>query len=412
MRFSWLIEVAMSSFSVRRHMHYVRRDILLTAVILKSISCLVGSIGEAAWHDTTKVPVYTPSMWLEDSVATLDAVVEGKAVLEGNSQGRRAVGGRLDDVKVKYGAIEEGCRTSEGGIRLASPYRVNPNSRGIWLLLRAPHGYVAINPTSMPLRQAEWEQVSQQLKLRRELAEPLREHIDGPSLYRTYRDEAQDREVWHGCNVFTHDEDVHCQLYQHGTRILCRDFDRDGRLSFVFRPIRGSDLSFALRCRNERLRSFSWYKSVKKKGVSRTYHTGNTRGLKEEIHWKDGLRHGVSRTWDEKGALLSEVTYEEGFIPPIIRYRGEEPSRARIYRSEDGISYAAPRDIMHGFRVGMTTSEVSQLLKLDFSEGTGVLFRFYLMDRYLHVSFEDGRISKISSGHNGVHVTINPDFER
>lgn len=126
--------------------------------------------------------------------------------------------------------------------------------------------------------------------------------------------------------------------------------------------------------------------------------------------------------WDERHPLLTrtpadpnrplyEKTTENQIYhyctttAPVVRYVGTAFSRFRIFRSEYGITYDGPA---RAFEVGMTVREVSEILRLDFSEGSGLHFRFYGLDTFLHVAFENGRVSDISTGWNGLDIELRP----
>ena len=84
-----------------------------------------------------------------------------------------------------------------------------------------------------------------------------------------------------------------------------------------------------------------------------------------------------------------------------MRYTGKEPSRAKLHRSRYGNDYAGPDELMNAFRVGMTTKEVSRLLKLDFSEKEGITFPAYRCEEKLQIDFKGGRVSSVHMRPNG-----------
>lgn len=88
----------------------------------------------------------------------------------------------------------------------------------------------------------------------------------------------------------------------------------------------------------------------------------------------------------------------------MIRYKGKDKSLAQVHKSEFGASYSAPHTIMDALTVGMTTPKVSNLLKLDFSERTGIRFDSHFPDTYLHISFKNGRIAERKLGFNGIEI--------
>lgn len=87
---------------------------------------------------------------------------------------------------------------------------------------------------------------------------------------------------------------------------------------------------------------------------------------------------------------------------PVVRYQGLQSPVARMQCYGGKVRYYAPWDVASKIKVGMTANEVSNLLRVDFSESAGIFFPMYLTDAYLYVGFEDGRVSKLKTGHNGV----------
>ena len=358
-----------------------------------------------------QAPTYDRSMWLEDSLAIMDAAVSGtprRNVVE--HEGREVVEARLEIGSIEYGVLEPSLRTKDGDVKLIAPYRAEWGSSGTWLLLRAAKGYFLINPTVAPLDREEWNGLAVALRKKVKLDRPLTEHVSENKIYRTYMDTDANREVWHGSNVFGFGDDTICaELLVHGRRVLFLGWDWQGRLERVTRGCADPGRGFHMCYHQGNLWQFRHSLDGKWEGLSRVYYRGKPSQLKEEIHWHKGLRDGVSRTWDITGKLTSETVYEEAFIAPVVHYRGGEAGRASLHKSAHGVSYSAPGDIMAALKVGIATHEVSQLLKLDFSERSGIRFRFYLPDTYLHITFSDGRISERSTGPNGVHLELRPE---
>jgi hypothetical protein len=363
--------------------------------------------------DVRTIPVYTEAMWLEDSIAMLDVVVRGKAERSVEMARGRPLEAWLAVDEVEFGQVVPELQKEPGQLRLASPYRTNWGESGIWLLLRTSKGYLAINPDKKPLHPEVWAELAAAVQSRLDSERTVEEHLSDHQLYRTYFDGRLEKDIWHGCNVFCSavDGECQCEMFHDGERVLRRGFDRSGRLTFVFRTIRGTDTSFILSYWYGNLREFRWYRDGKRTGVSRKYSMETRELLVEESFWRNGLRNGPSRQWDADGDLMDEADYEDGLIVPVIRYSGEEPGLVTVYRSEFGVDYDAPASIMNAFKVGMSTDEVSGILKLDFSEGTGIRFPSYSIDRYLHIAFQDGKISSITTGWNGVCPEFRPDAE-
>jgi hypothetical protein len=123
-----------------------------------------------------------------------------------------------------------------------------------------------------------------------------------------------------------------------------------------------------------------------------------------------GHQHKLT-AWAAVGVALvfvvacSEVEDSES-IPEaasdIIRYTGPESDVTVVHRNEYGASYSSSSEVMNALQVGMTNQEVSDILKADFAPSQGIMFRFYSKDTYLHVGFENGRVSELRRGHNGI----------
>jgi hypothetical protein len=355
--------------------------------------------------DTSQVPVYTRAMWLQDSLATLDLVVSAATLHLTDQNSSPMSRACLAVHTIEYGSPDPNFQPEPKlMIELVPPYRVRPDTTGIWLLQRTAHGYLVINPTDAPLTQTEWHSLSSSLPPPDDLLPPLVAHISGSGLYHTYFDNESQRDIRHGPQIGLASDGVCTQLYERGEVTLYRWFEADGRLRSIRRTITGTDIAFFLRYQRGRLWQFGWFKNGKRTGLSKTYYRREPDQIEEEIHFLDGVRHGPYRKWDPNGTLVSEFIYEEGFIPPIIRYHGQEKPVAKIYKSDDRISYGAPREIMDALKVGMTTQEVSEFLRLDFSEATGIFFPCYSMDTYLKVIFEDGKIAHLESAWNGICI--------
>lgn len=361
--------------------------------------------------DTNGVPLYTRTMWLEDSLAILDLVVSAATLHLKDQNSSPTTQAYLELHTIEHGSPDPNFQPEPDLIELVPPYRARPDATGIWLLQRTANGYLVINPNDAPLSQTEWDNLSSSLLPPDDSLPPIVAHISGTGLYHTYFDEKAQRDIRHGPLVGLAHDGVYTRLYNHGQVTLYRWFETDGRLRFICRTVAGTDTSFALRYKKGRLWQFQWFKKGKRRGLSRTYYTRDPHQIEEEIHFLDGVRHGAYRQWDPNGTLISEVIYEEGFIPPIIRYQGQQKPVARLLKTDDRLLYSAPSEIMNALKVGMSTDEVSQLLKLDFSEATGIFFPHYSIDRYLKVIFEDGKIADLEIAWNGVCIDLDPQIK-
>ncbi len=95
--------------------------------------------------------------------------------------------------------------------------------------------------------------------------------------------------------------------------------------------------------------------------------------------------------------------------PEVVRYFGPSADETRMHSFETGVTYSAPHEIMDAIQVGMTTEEVSAILKADFRPDNGITFLHYTADTYLFIEFENGRVSARRRGHNGVDIGLRED---
>ncbi len=168
------------------------------------------------------------------------------------------------------------------------------------------------------------------------------------------------------------DENVSIELVIDGRRVLHRSFDDEGRLSAIYRiDERGNGFSMAME--KGRMWNCCAYVNGKKEGMAHEYYRHKPQQIREEIPWHEGMRDGLARRWGEDGTPLSEMRYEQGFIAPVLRYRGAATTRpvASIYRTERGVFYTAHAKIDDLVKVGMSAQQVSEILKVDFSEAPG-----------------------------------------
>src|SRR5205823_2081193 len=147
----------------------------------------------------------------------------------------------------------------------------------------------------------------------------LRERSATHQLHRYYVNQKKE-EVWHGINVWVGLVSVSTELYEDGRRTLIRSWDEHGRLETIHRD------GLSLRFVNGRLWEFSRNESGRKTGVSGSYFQEKPDQPREQSDWHNGLRHGISRQWDTRGNLVSKAVYEDGFLAPVVRYRGKETS--------------------------------------------------------------------------------------
>jgi hypothetical protein len=174
----------------------------------------------------------------------------------------------------------------------------------------------------------------------------------------------------------------------------------DGIYTLVAKtPIGGP--GFRMAYHDGKLIQFNHFKDGKIHGLYREYFESEPDQLRVEKSFADGIIDGRWREWDIGGLPVRDDTYSMGLITPIVRYKGSDTNGATIHRSRNGASYSNFRRVGQ-IKVGMTTEEVSGLLKADFSPKQGVMFLAYQLDQYLFIGFKDDRVSVIRRGHNGV----------
>jgi hypothetical protein len=328
-------------------------------------------------------PVYTRQMWLADSLATADLVVEGEAA-----------GQSLKVRKLRWGRIHPDLRVApdpDHAIRLCPPYRCDAGSPGVWILVRTREGYLAVNPDTRALPNDEWTSCASRLPA------PPNWTEDPEQAFLARR--AGQRSLI----VAGQGGEVMVEQFIDGVRTLHRSFDDAGRLLSLFRLDEKGD-GLSITWDDGRPISYSRYAGGKREGVARDYYRSKPGQMREETHWHNGVRHGLSSTFAEDGQPLATVEYEHGFIAPVVRYHGPPADHplATIYRNEHGVFYKAAGPLETVFRVGMTIDEVRDRLRLDFSPASGLRFPFYTPDAYLHIAFADGRVSAIRRGSNAV----------
>jgi hypothetical protein len=349
-------------------------------------------------HAQTDAPRYDRAMWLEDAAAVADAVVSGTAKQNSDGEGRI----EIDRVYWKTGGADDDQTGPKLG-ELCPPFRCKPNSSGLWILLRRPSGYLAINPDEQPIAPDQWSQLQPLLKLRNETTSRSTQERN----LRTVRSTRTiaGREVPRVLTISGPDEKIVVELSVDGRRVLHWGFDDEGKLTSIFR-LDANGNGFDLTTELGQPLSWTRYTAGKKDGVSREYFRHKPQQLREEITWRTGVRNGTSRSWDEDGKPTADVLYDDGFIAPVFRYRGTATTRpATAYNNERGEKfYSSPAGIKINelLKVGMTAQEVSDTLKVDFSEKSGITFPFFTRTLMLRITFADGKIASMRTGDNSV----------
>jgi len=286
---------------------------------------------------------------------------------------------------------------------------VAPSGRsGVWFLVRGPDGYALLNPDCKPVSLEVFKQLPRPTNhwtARKNLI--ANRHTD-VLLYYSYTKPDTKERIPHGTRV---------DRYGNGT--LWVELELDGRRELFFRidsagsrdrigkgPAKG--YGFYLEYHEGHLVEFSHCRNGKRHGLHRRYFRENPRQLREEKHFTDGVIDGRCREWDENGKVISDVVFKRGLIPPIVHYKGKGRSGVILHRDEYGATYSGAPMVVGAVKVGMTTQQVSDLLKVDFSPVQGLFFPTYYIDMYLSIGFSDGKVSEIRTGHNGVCVGLDP----
>jgi antitoxin component YwqK of YwqJK toxin-antitoxin module len=332
------------------------------------------------------IPEYDESTWLEDSFRTADLVVVGTPEVAG-----------LRVEKVLLGDVHPSQQLQPGLLRVV-PSRFTTGASGVWMLSRTPQGYFGINPTSAPLSVDRWQKLSALPRPARPTPpKNLKETDTGNQIYRTY--EKDGRTLNYGTDVSIGPDQVIFSIYEESGRVWMRGFDDAGRLERIA-PMPARGRGFFLQFRKGQVWNFEHFLDREQDGLERTYFEDGVR-IRDQKEWRRGALNGWSRTWREDGTLEFEANYEDGLRTPIVHYRGKQKSAARLSRNGQSARYSAPRELMGKFHPGMTTTQVSELLRLDFSEADGIAFVGYACDEDLVISFKDHRISEINRMPNG-----------
>jgi hypothetical protein len=344
--------------------------------------------------DPERAPEYSRSMWLRDAVRMADLVVRGEVLAGGTPVLRLA---------------EVLCRASWGVSedRQELPLvaqRLPAAGLGIFLLARAPRGYLVLDPDGGPVTPAEWAALAAgSPSAGAPAGAPVVElHDSDNQLYRAYRRDGD--EIWHGAETSVTGGLWMVSLHEHGALVMQLGFEQGWleRASHV--PVRGR--GFFLQYRQGRLWRFEHYLDGAKDGLSRE-HDLETGRIAEEVRFRAGVRHGLARSFDARGRVSRQARYENGLLRPIVRPStgaGGPAAGASLTPLEDGrVYYDAPRELMARIRPGMTARQVADLLGLPVSPATGVVFPSFLCDEALHVEFRGRRVSRVYTLPNGAH---------
>jgi hypothetical protein len=340
--------------------------------------------------DPERAPEYSRSMWLRDAVRIADLVVRGEVLAGG------APVLRVAEVlcHASWGVSEDQQELPLVAQRLPAA------GQGIFLLARAPRGYLVLDPDGGPVTSAEWRALAAGQASAGAPAVDL--HESDHQLYRAYRRDGN--EIWHGAETSVTGGLWMVSLYQHGALVIQLGFEQ-GRLERVSHvPARGR--GFFVQYRQGVPWRFEHYRDGKKDGLSREYDAEAGR-IEEEARFRAGVRHGLARSFDARGRVSRQARYENGLVLPVVRptVRGGRPAPgASLTPLEDGrVHYAASRELMARIRPGMTARQVADLLGLPVSPAMGVVFPTFLCDEALHVEFRGRRVSRVYRLPNGAH---------
>jgi hypothetical protein len=347
----------------------------------------------ASQPDPEQAPEYSRAMWLRDATRMADLVVRGE-MLAGDAPVLRVA--------------EVLCRASwgvrEGRQELPLvPVRLAPAGHGIFLLVRAPRGYLVLNPDGGPVAPAEWGALG--AGHARVGSPEVELHEGEQQIYRSYRRDGD--AVWHGAETSVTGGLWMVSLHEHGTLVVQFGFEQD-RLERVSKvPAQGR--GFFVQYRQGRLWRFEHYLDGEQDGLFRTYDPGTGR-IAEEVHFRAGVRHGVARTFDARGRVGHQARYDNGLVLPVVlptehhARAGAPAPGASLTPLDDGrVYYAAPPELMARIRPGMTARQVANLLGLPVSPGMGVVFPAFRCEEALHVEFRGRRVARVYTLPNGAH---------
>jgi len=322
-------------------------------------------------------------MWLADSLAAADAVVKGTA---------DSAAGTLEVDTLVCGTLAASLLHDRRVTIAGSRFSPAP---GVWILARTTNGYWSTNPDKGPLPDAEWAALAATARPRDQ--PELVEHVEGATIYRTLK--AGDGKTWHGPAVSTDPDELWVVLHDHGTVVVRRGFDH-GELTTVRRlPDKGP--GFWLEWSGGKVVEAYFTVDDEKHGLYRRYFRDTT-SLAEERTYVHGVQDGHVRTFRDPGVIERDEVWKNGLPLPIVAYTGKAKSEAKLHRGAGVPRYVAPRELIERIKVGMTTAQVSALLKLDFSPSVGLRFVGWSCDEDWVVTFEHGRVIKATMRWNGV----------
>lgn len=334
------------------------------------------AIGEVP---TDAAPTFTRELWLDFAISMADAVVEGNIDESG-----------LRGETLCAEAREEGIE-----VRGLHPFHRQVRGDGIWLVVRAPLGYLVLNPERTAITRSDWDELVARSEPRSE--PPTEEHASSQQIFRTIQHQGE--AVWHGVEISGVGDLQQLTLYERGESCARIAFDADGIERMIVNPADGR--GFMLQWARGALWRYQHYLDAELHGTSQIFERGTDR-LRFEAEYRRGRVHGRLRRWDET-RVIEDVVYEDGLITPVVAYSGPAGDSHIHYDHDGSVSYSATRDVMDAIRVGMRAREVSDLLKLPVSPAMGVRFDHYRCEEALTIRFRRGRVVERELLPNGAH---------
>jgi len=360
-------------------------------------------ISEQCVIDPMRRPEYTDPMWILDSVLTSDLVVRGTP--RRSNCGESAC---LDTDEIVCGDVDPWLVEEELELKLVLPNRVQWDEPGHWLLMKTVNGYYAVNPESAGLSS---DQLAMAIDFwqHRPTYGDLNEHWSEHQIHRTRQTKGGKRPVWHGPNVSLSGDRISIDLMVNGTRVLTRSWNQTGQLTrIVRRPCSGR--GFFLQWDGGHVIDWGHFRNGKRIGLRRKFFRSKSDQIREGIRYVDGVRDGLYREFNRDGTIVRELLFRDGLIAPVVKPNANRPGSDKelpttaISISDNDVSYIALHPVIDRIKVGMTAQEVADILGARISPAMGVMFETYHKDMYLAIVFENGRVSAINTGHNGVCI--------
>jgi hypothetical protein len=263
---------------------------------------------------------------------------------------------------------------------------------GVWLLVSDGHDYASLSFDSKPISRQEWEAAAATRSARLGSLGLYKSGTAGLSL-------------------------LDLNLRDRARRVILFYSWQPGRLRILYRPERGR--GYRLDYSRGRVESFAHYWDDQQLGLEVRYDTSTGRVLKSSTYRSDlrwgpeqeygrsgelrseasfvaGLLHGPARYCPTAGSPCRVLHYDHGLLEPVVHYRGhEKPRIERVKPVVDGTVhfYSGDHSLFGRIVVGMTTEELSKLLRTDFSE-RGLRLGGYRCDYDFVVEFAQGRVSR------------------